>query len=191
MKIISGKLKGHKFKTKENSSYRPITGRIKEALFSILSSGQFLDSETNKSVLEGATIIDVFGGAGAITFEAFSRGVTKGVIIEKDSDSFASLQKNTQALGLVGSLEVIRGDATNLPPARYGCSIAFIDPPFKEGLVERSVGSLVKKKWLTEDAILVVRTHYTEDFDIGKFAAEVFSRKYNNSLLKIFRLRTV
>lgn len=188
MKIISGKLKGHKFQTKENSSYRPITGRIKEALFSILSSGQFINSETDKSVLEDATIIDVFGGAGAITFEAFSRGVTKGIIIEKDSESFASLQKNTQALGLAGSLEVIRGDATNLPPARFSCSIAFIDPPFSEGLVERSVKSLVEKRWLTNDAILVIRTHFNEKFDISKYADEVFSRKYNNSLLKIFRL---
>ena len=189
MKIISGKLKGHKFKTKENSSYRPITGRIKEALFSVLSSGQFIDHETGRSVLEDATIIDVFGGAGAITFEAFSRGVIKGVIIEKDLDSFNSLQENTKSLGLAGSLEVIRGDATNLPPARCSCSIAFIDPPFSKGLVERSVESLVKKKWLTENAILVVRTHYTESFDIEGFAEEVFSRKYNNSLLKIFKLR--
>lgn len=189
MKIISGKLKGHKFQTKENSSYRPITGRIKEALFSVLSSGQFIDPDTGESVLKNATIIDVFGGAGAITFEAFSRGVTKGIIIEKDSDSFASLQKNTQALGLAGALEVMRGDATNLPPARFGCSIAFIDPPFGEGLVERSVESLVKKKWLTEDAVLVVRTNSHETFDIEQFAEEIFSRKYNNSLLKIFRLR--
>lgn len=191
MKIISGKFKGRRLNTKENSSYRPITGRIKEALFSILTSGQFLDPETGQSVLEDAVSIDVFGGAGAISFEAFSRGVRKGIIIEKDAASFENLQNNVKHIGLGGKLDVVRGDATMLPVARFKCSIAFIDPPFHKNLVEKSVESLVKRNWLSEEAILVIRTHANEKFNIDKFAEEVFSRKYNNSLLKIFKTKNL
>ena len=191
MKIISGKLKGRKVNTKENSSYRPMTGRIKEAVFSILSSGQFINQETDKSILENAVSIDVFGGTGAITFEGISRGIAKGLIIEKDLASFESLKSNIQILGLESQVEVVRGDATALPPARFKCSIAFIDPPFNKNLVTPSVASLVQKKWLSEDAILIIRTHLGEIFDIIKFADEIFSRKYNNSLLKIYRIKNL
>lgn len=191
MRIIAGNLKGKKVHTKENSSYRPLTGRIKEALFSILSSGQFLDPETNKSVLDDAVSIDVFGGTGAITFEGFSRGIRKGIIIEQDMASFESLKDNVRALGLTAYLDVVRGDATMLPPARFKCSIAFIDPPFNKDLVAKSVLSLVKKNWLSEDAILVIRTHFSEKFDISELANEVFSRKYNNSVLSIHKIKSL
>jgi len=188
MRIISGKLKGKKLYTKENSSYRPMTGRIKEAVFSILSSGQFLDPDTNKSVLEGAHSIDVFGGTGAITFEGISRGLKRAIIVEKDSASFDSLKKNIKALGLEQQVEALLGDATYLPAAYLNCSIAFIDPPFGKNLVAPSVASLVKRKWLTNDAILIIRTNLNEKFDITEFAQEIFSRKYNNSILSIHKV---
>jgi 16S rRNA (guanine966-N2)-methyltransferase len=190
MKIISGKLKGRKVATKENSSYRPMTGKIKEAVFSILSSGQFVDDD-NKTILEDAVSIDVFGGTGAISFEGFSRGIRKGMIIEKDLDSFNSLQKNIQSLGIAAQVDVMRGDATMLPAARFKCNIAFIDPPFHKDLVEKSVKSLIKRNWLADDAILVIRTHFTDNFDIGDMAEEIFSRKYNNSVLTIHRIKSL
>ncbi|MCH9754163.1 MAG: RsmD family RNA methyltransferase [Alphaproteobacteria bacterium] len=190
MKIISGKLKGRRVTTKENSSYRPMTGKIKEAVFSILSSGKFLDAD-NKSALQDAVSIDVFGGTGAISFEGFSRGIRKGIIVEKNLDSFNSLKKNIQTLGLAGQLDVIRGDATMLPAARFKCNIAFIDPPFYQNLVEKSVKSLIGRNWLHDNALLVIRTHFTDEFDISDVAEEIFSRKYNNSVLAIHRIKSL
>lgn len=190
MKIISGILKGRKVSTKENSSYRPMTGKIKEAVFSILSSGQFLDAD-NKSILEDAVSIDVFGGTGAISFEGISRGIKKSMIIEKDIHSFTALQRNIQELGLSGQVDVMRGDALMLPAARFKCNIAFIDPPFHKNLVEKAVKSLINRNWLFEDAIMVIRTHFTDSFDISDIADEVFSRKYNNSVLTIHRIKSL
>jgi 16S rRNA (guanine966-N2)-methyltransferase len=189
MRIISGKLKGKKLHTQPNSSYRPMTGRIKEAVFSVLSSGQFLDQGTNRPILEGANSIDLFGGTGAITFEAVSRGLKRAVIVEKDSASFDSLKKNIKSLGLEQQVEALLGDATSLPAAYLSCSIAFIDPPFGKNLVVPSVASLIKRKWLTDGAILIIRTNLSEKFDITEFANEIFSRKYNNSLVSIHRIQ--
>ena len=189
MRIISGKLRGRNIITKDNMSYKPLTGRIKEAVFSILTSGQFLDQDTGTSVLEGATTIDLFGGTGAISFESVSRGVDKAVIIEKDADSFELLKKNVKSLGIESQVDLIRGDATSLPHATIQCSLAFIDPPFNKGLVIPCVQSLIKRDWLQQDAFLIVRTHNNESFDLKEMAQELFSRQYNNSVLRIYRLQ--
>jgi len=189
MRIISGKLKGRNILTKDNMSYKPLTGMIKEAVFSVLTSGQFLDQNTGESVLVGATTIDLFGGTGAITFEGISRGVDKGIIIERDAASFDLLKKNIQLLGLESHIELIRGDAIALPHATTQCSLAFLDPPFNQGLVVPCVKGLIKRDWLSDDALLVIRTHTNERFDLDELASEIFGRKYNNSFLRIYKVK--
>jgi len=170
-------------------SYKPLTGMIKEAVFSILTSGQFCDQDTGSSVLDDAIIIDLFGGTGAIAFEGVSRGAKKGIIVESDSASFDLLKKNVRSLGVEDQIEIIRGDATSLPYAPLKCSIAFLDPPFNAGLVIPSVKSLLKREWLAENALIVVRTHTNEKFNLDEFASEVFVRKYNNSFLRIYQVK--
>jgi 16S rRNA (guanine966-N2)-methyltransferase len=189
MRIISGKLRGRNILTKDNMSYKPLTGVIREAVFSVLTSGQFLDQDLGISVLEGAISVDLFGGTGAITFEAISRGLGKGIIIERDYASFDLLKKNVKLLGLESQIELIRGDATALPYATTQCSLAFIDPPFNQGLVVPCVQSLIKRDWLTNDALLVIRTHNNEKFDLKNSVIQLFARKYNNSFLRIYRVQ--
>ena len=76
MKIISGALKGRTIVPTQYNNYQPTTGRMKEAIFSILSSGQFINTLTNKPILKEAITIDLFGGSRALTFEAISRGAS-------------------------------------------------------------------------------------------------------------------
>lgn len=187
MRIIAGKLKGRKIETVPNSSYRPTTGMLKEAIFSILASGKFVDAETGKAVLDGATIIDVFGGTGSLSFEAISRGAAKAVIIEKDQNSFNLLRDNALHLGIKDQVNIIKADALLLPVARVKVQIAFVDPPFNQGLIEESVKSLIKKGWLEEGTVLVIRTHSHDKYDISAFAEEIFSRHYGKSLVAIYR----
>ena len=94
MKIISGSLKGRNILTTDDNSYRPTTGRVKEAIFSILSGGQF------EGILKDAVTIDLFGGTGALTFEAISRGATKGIIIENNAQNLKALDLNAKRLGI-------------------------------------------------------------------------------------------
>jgi 16S rRNA (guanine966-N2)-methyltransferase len=187
MKIIAGTLKGKKILTYKDYSYKPITSMLKESIFGVLSSGQFINSETDTSILQDATSIDAFGGTGAFTFEAISRGVAKSVVIEKDLKSVDALRRNTESLGIANKVTIIRGDALNLPRAATECSIAFIDPPFKRALVYGCVKSLVEKNWLAKGAILIIRTHIKDPYDINEFCHQIFKRKYGNSLLSIYR----
>ena len=187
MKIIAGTLKGRKILTYKGYSYKPITSILKESIFSILSSGQFVNSETGASILQDANIIDAFGGTGAFTFEAISRGVANSVVIEKDPRNVDALRGNVENLGVADKVNIIRGDALKLPNADTECSIAFLDPPFKQGLVYGCVKSLVEKKWLAKEAILIIRTHVHDKYDISEFCHQVFVRKYGNSLLSLYR----
>jgi 16S rRNA (guanine966-N2)-methyltransferase len=187
MRIIAGKLKGRTILTDKKCTYRPATGMLREAIFSILSSGQFLDAEGN-SVLQDAVTIDLFGGTGSLSFEAISRGASTSIIVEKDRSHVKLLQENINKLSLSNQVKGVFGDATRLPPATVKCNIAFIDPPFNSGLVEATVKSLIEGGWLANDAKLVVRAHIKDEYDISSVCKEVLDKKYHKSTLRIFVL---
>ena len=187
MRIIAGKLKGRHIYTVKEGTYRPTTGMIKEAIFSIISSGQFLNADTGVSVLQGAHIIDLFGGTGNLSFEALSRGASKATIIEQDPLHSDLLKFNTDKLGFGSEVKILRADATHLPNAPEKCSVAFIDPPFNKSLVRKCVQSLISKQWLETNAILVIRTHLRDEYDIDDLCNKLLSRQYSKSLLSIYK----
>jgi 16S rRNA (guanine966-N2)-methyltransferase len=182
MKIISGILKGRTILSTKENSYRPTTGKVKEAIFSILASGQF----TN--VLKDAITIDLFGGTGALTFEAISRGAARGIIIENNINNVKTLELNTKRLGLQGRVQIIKASATALPSAITKCSIAFIDPPFNKELISSPVAELSNKGWLTDQALLVIESHEKDHYDLGPGYSLLFSRNYGKAVLNIYRL---
>jgi len=159
MKIISGKLKGKNLITHKEAKYRPATSMLKEAIFSILGSGKFINPNSGLSILRDAVILDMFGGAGNLAFEAISRGAEKVIIIEKNQLHVDLLNRNVRNLGVEDQATVIKGDALNLPtPAiETKCSIVFIDPPFNAKLVEPSIESLLNKKYYLYRYIQLVR----------------------------------
>lgn len=185
MQIISGKLKGCKIVTDNKCDYRPTTARVKEAMFNIISNGVFLvDGE---SILENAVTIDLFAGTGALTFEAISRGAKHSVLIEKDFKHLQMLKSNVEKFKLSQQVNLIKGDATNLPHAKIKCNIAFIDPPFNQKLVDPTLDSLVKKGWLEDNAIIVIETHFKDKYNPDANFVELVSRAYGHALLKIYR----
>lgn len=185
MQIIAGRLKGYKIVTDNKCDYRPTTAIVKEAIFNILSNGSFV--ENSESILKDAVTIDLFAGTGALTFEAISRGAKYSILIEKEIKHFQMLNLNIAKFGLSEQVTVIKGDATNLPHAKVKCKIAFIDPPFNQKLVDPTLNSLVKKGWLEKDAIIVIETHFKDQYNPDHNFEELFSRPYGHALLKIYR----
>lgn len=186
MFIIGGKYGGRKIKTILNNTYRPTTFKVKESIFSILRSGQFLD-DNGKSVLDDAVTVDVFGGTGALTFEAISRGAKKGYIIEKDHAHLKTLKENIEKLNFEESIIALQGNACDLMKAKEQCDIAFIDPPFNEGLITDTIQSLVQKDWLKEGGLIVIERHINDLYNPGKFCNLLFQRKYGKVFLEILQ----
>jgi 16S rRNA (guanine966-N2)-methyltransferase len=186
MRVIAGKHKGRKIHSIESKDFRPTTGKVREAIFSILGSGYYAKNES--SAIEGATIIDLFCGSGSLTIEAFSRGAKQAIIIDIDSKHLEIAANNIRLIGEGNNLTILRADATMLPKARIKCDIAFIDPPYNRNLVAPTLKSLKEQGWLNDDAIIIVELSYKEDIEMPEGYTLIDKRIYGKSKLLFLNL---
>jgi 16S rRNA (guanine966-N2)-methyltransferase len=125
MRVIAGRLGGRRLKAPTGTVTRPTSDRVREALFGMLG------------VLDGASVLDLFAGTGALGIEALSRGALKAVFVERDARAAAVLRENLRALGIdPHAADVRRGDAlAALRAARASqetYDLVFIDPPYRQ-----------------------------------------------------------
>jgi 16S rRNA (guanine966-N2)-methyltransferase len=110
--------------------------------------------------LQGARVIDLFAGSGALGLEALSRGAAFCLFVETDEAARGAIRDNMEALGVFGAARVHRRDATDLGvrPGSAGPAfdLAFLDPPYAKGLGERALARLAEGGWLTPDALAVL-----------------------------------
>ena len=123
MRIIAGKNRGRKLQTLEGLATRPTLDGTKEAIFSSLGG-----------MLPDYTILDIFGGSGALSLESISRGAKKAYILDNNIEAIEIIKKNAQALNSMKELTILYGDYKQII-GRFKNSkmfdIIFIDPPFK------------------------------------------------------------
>ena len=151
MRIIAGSWRGRHLITPADDRIRPTSDRVRGAIFNILTHG------VDEFVLEGARVIDLFAGTGALGFEALSRGAAHCIFVEKDSAARTLLSRNIALLDFDASCEILAVDAARLGPAgrRPPCNLAFLDPPYGKGLGERALAALAEGRWLAPGAIIV------------------------------------
>jgi 16S rRNA (guanine966-N2)-methyltransferase len=108
--------------------------------------------------LEGAKVLDLFAGTGALGLEALSRGASFCLFVEEGAEARALIRRNVEALGLTGVTKIFRRDATDLGPAgnRGGATLVFLDPPYGKGLAERALASAARGGWLAPGAVAVI-----------------------------------
>lgn len=129
MRIITGSKRGKKLITLEGEQVRPTTDRVKESLFNIL---QFQ--------LVGRRFLDLFAGSGQIGLEALSRGAALAVFVDASKDSIRVVEKNVQSTGLGDRSKVVTADFQSyLRGCRERFDIAFLDPPYRMGLLEKAL----------------------------------------------------
>ncbi len=185
MKVISGKYRGRRIETVSSKKLRPTTGMAREALFNILSHGQFNDGEN--SLLDGCKVLDLYCGCGALSIEALSRGAEAAVLIDIDQDHLNIARKNLITLGEEANCSFIRGDSACPPPSRFPCNLIFIDPPYGEGLVNKSLKNLISGNWLEEDAVIVIESGKKEKLKLPDGFEELENRTYGNSRIQIVK----
>ena len=156
-RIIGGSLKGSKLPYKQNKSIRPTESRTKETLFNWL-----LDD------LEGKTCLDLFAGTGSLGIEAISRGAEKVVFVEIQKKQAESLRANLKRLNIDHYSQVVNGnvfsiDFNNLP---YEFDLLFIDPPFREKLIQKSLNFIKSKNILSPNAVIYLECE--KELDLKK-----------------------
>jgi 16S rRNA (guanine966-N2)-methyltransferase len=162
MRIVAGRHRGRRLLAPLGETVRPTSDRAREALFNILSHGNLA---AEGIPFAEAAVLDAFAGTGALGLEALSRGAAEAVFIERDRDALVMLRNNIEALGESARARIMPGDATRPPLAITGCSVAFLDPPYRSGLAAPALIALAAAGWFASDALAVIelaaREHFT------------------------------
>ena len=147
-RIIAGSAGGRTLRTPKGAATRPTSDRVREALFSALAA---------RDILQGARVLDLYAGSGALGLEALSRGAERAVLVESDRRTATLIQANARSLELAGAqvqarsvLEVLRGE----PDAAY--DLALLDPPYPLGEEELADTLTALAPWLADGALVVV-----------------------------------
>ena len=151
MRVVGGRLKGRVIQAPASRAIRPTSERLRESIFDILV-------HRHRSAVEGARVVDLFAGSGALGIEALSRGAASALFVDNASEARALLRANVEALALGGVTRIWRADATRLGKAPAGApfALAFLDPPYDKGLASPALAALCAGGWLAEGALCVV-----------------------------------
>ncbi|MCB2098728.1 MAG: 16S rRNA (guanine(966)-N(2))-methyltransferase RsmD [Parvularculaceae bacterium] len=160
MRIIGGKFSGRPLAAPKGRETRPTADRARESLFNILA-------HKDNFSFEGARVIDLFAGSGALGFEAVSRGAAFCLFIETDAEARGAIRANIEAFQLFGNTRLHRRSATTLGPKPAGVgdqfTLAFLDPPYGRELVPPALHTLKQGGWLANGAVIVVEQAKEED----------------------------
>ncbi|MBI3759363.1 MAG: RsmD family RNA methyltransferase, partial [Deltaproteobacteria bacterium] len=110
MRITGGALRGRNLVAPDDNRLRPTSDRVRQAIFNILLHN---DLGVGFSV-EGAKVIDLFAGTGALGIEAVSHGAAFALLVDDSADSRGIIRTNVEALQLTGATKIWRRDATDL-----------------------------------------------------------------------------
>jgi 16S rRNA (guanine966-N2)-methyltransferase len=151
MRIVGGRFRGRAFKGPASDAIRPTSDRLRETIFNILAHGY-------GDPVEGARVLDLFSGTGAMGLEALSRGAAFALFVDESAAARGFIRENVEALGVGGQSRLFRRDATRMGPAAPNepFSLVFCDPPYGKGLAERALAAAAAGGWLVNDALIVV-----------------------------------
>jgi len=144
-KITGGTLGSRKLKSPKGMHVRPTPGRVKESLFSILMHR-----------IEGASVLDLFAGTGAIGFEAASRGAARVVCVEGHRETAQAVEEAVKVLEIDDRVSVIAAPAERaLYRVEGPFDIVYLDPPYASDVPLQLFRLLLERSLLSPDAIVV------------------------------------
>jgi 16S rRNA (guanine966-N2)-methyltransferase len=153
VRIVAGSLKGRSIVTPEGRGTRPTSDRARQAVFNVLEHAAWAEP------LQGARVMDLFAGSGALGFEAISRGAAFALFVETDEEARGAIRENADAFQVMGRTRVHRRSAIDLGarPRSDGevFDLAFLDPPYRKGLGELTLLRLLEGQWLKSGAVVV------------------------------------
>ena len=183
MRVVGGRLKGRNLASPSSQAIRPTADRLRESVFNILIHAY-------DDPIEGARVLDLFAGTGALGIEALSRGAVYVLFVDDGAEARALLRENTQTLGLAGVTRIFRRDATKLGAAHPvpPFSLVFADPPYGHGMAEKALASARAGGWLMPDALIVVEEAIDARFESPDGFEEIERRAYDDSELIFLRV---
>jgi len=186
LRVIAGKAKGRKLRSVQGDTTRPITDRVKEALFNIISSDVI-----------GSNWWDLFAGTGAVGIEALSRGAAFVRFTDSNREPIETIKYNVEHCGFASQAEIRRADAfaylASSPDRKF--EYIYIAPPqFKDMWSEALKIVDENHQWLTDDSWVIVQIapreyKFKKEFTLEHFE-EFDQRKYGSTQLVFYERKT-
>ena len=176
MRIVAGSRKGHRIQAPKGVVTRPTEDRVRESTFALVGP------------VEGAAVLDLFAGSGALGLEALSRGAARCLFVERDRSACKVIQANLEKLRLTGAEIVCRDVADALRDEasrgrRY--DLVLVDPPYEEWSVHVQVLASLLPGLLSDSALVVVETSERVEPELPLDL--VTGRRYGSARVTVFR----
>jgi 16S rRNA (guanine966-N2)-methyltransferase len=180
MRITAGSLRGRRLTTRRGKVIRPTSSRVREAIFNLLQDR-----------IDGARVLDLFAGAGALGIEALSRGATSALFVDSSRTAKRTIEGNLKQLELVEYGQVfcceVRKTIKVLSRSGERFQIIFIDPPYGKGLAQDSLQAIAQESILAQDGIVLVehdkRERIDDEYGILRLKA---SKRYGDTQVSVF-----
>lgn len=148
MRIVSGRFGSRALKTLSGDTTRPTSDKIRGAIFNKIGP-----------YFEGGRFLDVFGGSGAMSFEALSRGMSHATILEKDRKAQLVIKENAKNLGVEKDINLISGDSKSRIEGLSGTyDIIFLDPPYAYEHTALIVQRIIELGLVHDDTLIIIET---------------------------------
>jgi 16S rRNA (guanine966-N2)-methyltransferase len=171
MRIIGGEHRGARIFAPKGPETRPTSDRVREAAFNLIGP------------VDGAAVLDLFAGSGAMGLEALSRGADSAVLVESDPDACRVIKRNVEKLRAAGATVVQRDALQALAMDRRTYDLILCDPPYGYAGHNRLGPYLVRA--LAPDGLLVYETAAREEPTVEGLRART-SRTYGSARLTLF-----
>ena len=139
MRVITGSARGRRLRELEGLETRPTTGKVKEALFSVIQFD-----------IEGRRVLDLFAGTGQLGIEALSRGA--------ESAALQAVRENLEACGFSDRARLVNGDAMSYLKSGEKFDLIFLDPPYASGLLEQALEDIARFDICRRHGIIVAES---------------------------------
>ena len=175
MRVSGGEARGRRLKAPKN--IRPTQGMVKQAIFNIVGPG-----------IEGANVLDLFAGSGALGIEALSRAAASVTFVDQQPRGLAILRQNLDALGFKERARVVRSDVVRWleasPDAVKAATFVFLDPPYEDVVLDRALKVLDRE--VSQATVVAEHSRRQELPQLDRLRVDR-QRRYGDTVVTVFR----
>lgn len=173
MRVIAGSLKGRQFISPSGHRTRPMSDKVRGALFNTLGD------------ISGLTVLDAFAGSGALAYEALSRGAQSVIAIDPDKNAQRAILENTESLSLSSQLKLIKATANAwLSTTEENFDLVLLDPPYND-LQPNLLPKLAERA--KPDGVVVLSLPPNAGFKLPEGHELLTQKTYGNATLSFYR----
>ena len=183
MRVIGGLYGGRRLVSPKDRTIRPTSDKIKGSIFNAL---------LGLTEFEGANVLDLFCGSGALGLEALSRGAVHAVFIDQQKSSLDLARLNAESLGVKDQALFLKQSCTALkgrPDTMKKAGVFFCDPPYAQDLIAPTLQKLHEGGWLQDGAVGVLESERNANYALPEAYTPYREKTYGDTCITYISYR--